>query len=120
MVRDDVVKSGGWEKHGIVEFWKAMLPMPEYQELAQFMLEVTALPQRTAAVERTFSKINDNKTKLGNGLAITTIEAIVKVSERFKKNFEIDERLASLHSNARGAYMQRYTDADAVKITDFE
>ena len=84
------------------------------------MLEVAALPQSTAAVERTFSKINNNKTKLRNGLAITTIEAIVKVSERFKKNFEIDERLASLHSNARGAYMQRYTDADAEKITDFE
>ena len=96
LIHDDVVKNGGWEKHGIVGFWKAMLLLPEYQELAQFMLEVTALPQSTAAVERTFSKINNNKTKLRNGLAITTMEAIVKVNERFKKNFEIDERLASL------------------------
>lgn len=36
LVQDDVVKNGGWEKHGIIEFWKAMLPLPEYQELAQF------------------------------------------------------------------------------------
>eukprot|EP00112_Aurelia_sp_Birch-Aquarium-sp1_P014236 Seg306.6 transcript_id=Seg306.6/GoldUCD/mRNA.D3Y31 product="Zinc finger protein 862" protein_id=Seg306.6/GoldUCD/D3Y31 len=120
LVQDDVVKNGGWEKHGIIEFWKAMLALPEYQELAQFMLEVTALPQSTAAVERTFSKINNNKTKLRNGLAVTTIEAIVKVSERFKKNFEVDERLVNLHSKARGAYMQKYADADLVEITDFE
>ena len=56
------------------------------------MLEVTALPQSTAAVERTFSKIS-NKTKLRNALSVHTVEAIVRTSDYFSTNFDVDDKL---------------------------
>ena len=77
---DECIKGGGWWKKNIVEFWQSMLALPEYQDLARFMLEITALPQSTAEVERTFSKVNNNKTKLRNSLAVRTLETIIKSS----------------------------------------
>ena len=93
-----------------------MKQLQEYESLALFMLNVTALPQSTAAVERTFSKININKTKLRNCLAVNTLESIVKVSKKFTTNFDIDEHHVRLHANARNSYMQRYTQKEIDNI----
>ena len=57
------------------EFWKFISEMDVYKTLGLFVLQITALPQGTAEVKRLFSKINLNKTKLRNALAIQTLEA---------------------------------------------
>ena len=69
-------------------------------------------PQSMAVVERTFSKINNNKTKLRNAFGVRTMEAIVKVSEEFPGNFESNKRLVELHLKARANYMQKYADQE--------
>ena len=109
---DDCIKSGGWEKKSIIEFWQGMLALPEYQSLARFMLEITALPQSTAEVERTFSKVNNKRTKLRNSLAVHTLEAIIKSCEAFPSNFEVQGRLTDLHGMARRSYMDRFSESD--------
>ena len=109
---DEAVKNGGWEEKSINEFWKGMLVIPEYKDLATFMLEITALPQSTAEVERTFSKVNNNKTRLRNALAVRTVEAVIKSSEAYPTNFEVNEKLANLHSKARKSYMERFSEQD--------
>jgi len=102
---DNMLKKGSWENANFLDFWKGMHGLSEYRDLALFMLQITALPQSTAAVERAFLKINNNKTELRNNLAVSTIESIVKVSEKFKEPFEIDEHLVHLHGKARNSYM---------------
>ena len=82
------------------------------------MLEITALPQSTGVVERTFSKLNNNKTKLRNALGVCTMEAIVKVSEEFPSNFHSNKRLAELHSKARASYMRKYTVQELQTVED--
>jgi len=62
---------------------------------------VIALPQRTAGVERTFSCLNNNKNKLSDCLAACTLEAIIKPSEDFPGDFEINQSLMHLHGEAR-------------------
>lgn len=109
---DDEVLHSGWGAKSIEEFWRAISKITTYEDLGQFMLQITALPQSTAAVERTFSKVNNNKTKLRSRLAVRTIEAIVRVSERFSTNFEIDEKMANLFSKARSSYMDRYNQSE--------
>lgn len=118
---DDVIK-GGWNKKSVADFWIRMSQIQTYRELAKFMLEITALPQSTAGVERTFSKVNNNKTKLRNALAVRTLEAIIRTSEEFPDNFDINDRLTSLHSKARSSYMGNYSseeqdDATAMEIS---
>ena len=117
---DETVKNGGWEEKSIIEFWQAMLEIPEYKDLARFMLEITALPQSTAEVERTFSKVNNNKTRLRNALAVRTLEAILKSSEAYPTNFEVNEKLADLHSKARKNYMERFTEQDRSNVESLE
>lgn len=58
---DEDVKKGGWETRQSHDFWKAMADIEAYKELASFTLQLTALPQSTAVVERTFSKLKNNK-----------------------------------------------------------
>ena len=84
------------------------------------MLEVTALPQSTAAVERTFSKISNNKTKLRNALSVHTVEAIVRTSDYFSTNFDVDDKLVGLYSKARGKYMERYNAKERSAAEDME
>ena len=117
---DEAVKDGGWEGKSIIEFWKGMLGVPEYQDLARFMLEVTALPQSTAVVERTFSKLNNNKTRLRNSLAVRTLETIITSSEAYPTNFEVNEKLTNLHSTARKRYMERYSEQDRRNLQSLE
>jgi len=44
---------------------------------------ITALPQSTAEVKRTFSRLNNKKNKLRDCLADSTMEAIIKSGENF-------------------------------------
>ena len=119
LVDKDALKSE-WKGKTLIEFWKQLSTIVSYKELGQFIIQVTALPQSTAAVERAFSKINNNKTKLRNSLAVRTIEAIVKVSEAFPTNFPVNARLTTLHSKARNTYMERYTEKQRQATEDIE
>ena len=112
---DETVKNVGWEKKSVSEFWKGMLNVPEYQGLARFMLEITAF-----VAERTFFKVNNNKIKLRNALAVRTLEAIIKSNEAYPTNFEVNERLTNLHSKARKRYMERYTEQDRSNVESLE
>jgi len=55
---------------------------------------ITALPQSTDEVERIFSRLNNNKNKLRDCLAVCTLEAIIKSSEKFPSDFEVKQRHA--------------------------
>ena len=44
----------------IEKFWQGMAKLAEYRDLGNLMLLVMALPQSTAAVERSFSKVTLN------------------------------------------------------------
>ena len=79
------------------------------KHLTKMMLKITALPQSAAEVERIFSTVNKNKTKLRNRLAIVTLEAIIKTSKSRAVNFDINQRLRHLHSKARELYLRKYS-----------
>ena len=106
------VKKGGWENKSIVEFWKHMRGVSSYKELSTLMLKITALPQSTAEVERTFSKLNNNKTKLWNRLSVKTLESLIKTCERFPSSFEMTPSLRKLYSNARSSYFSKYSESE--------
>ena len=93
--------------------------LPELCEIAYFMLQVTALPQSTAEVERTFSKVNANKTKLRSRLAVQTMEAMLKCSKAFPSAFEVNRRMINLHGEARRNYMAKFTDIDRQSFQEF-
>ncbi len=109
---DSDVRSSSWEKYNVTQFQKAIKKIEEYKELGFFMAQVIALPQSTAAVERTFSKINNNKTKLRNRLGVNTVESIVCVSETFPSCFEVDQKLIDLHQSARAHCMEKCTQRE--------
>ena len=109
---DDTKISGEWSDAKIEDFWNAMNRLEPYRTLASHILHVTALPQSSAVVERTFSKINSNKTKLRNCLGIKTLEAILKVSDNFPDNFPVTHLLAHLYGKARKSYMEKYSEGD--------
>ena len=117
---DEEVLDGNLKEIKIEEFWKAISKMESYEALGNFMLEITALPQSTAVVERTFSKINCNKTKLRNRLAVHTIEAVIRVGEGLPGCFEVSARLSSLYSSATGSYMERYNNNDREDVENIE
>ena len=100
----------------MIDFWKFVGKAEAYKDLGEFFIQITALPQNTACVERTFSEINNNKTKLRNKLAISTTEAIVKASEHFPTNFEVGNQLATFHANARSSYERRYTEKERENV----
>ena len=99
---------------------KSISEIDAYKDLGLFMPEVTALPQSTAAVERKFSKICSNKTKLRNTLSVRTVEAIVRTSDYFSTNFDADDKLVGWYSKARGAYMERYNAEERSAAEDME
>ena len=82
------------------------------------MLQMTSLPQSTAEVEKTFSRLNANKTKLRNSLAIHTLEAIIKTTETFPSQVDVNPRLAHLYTNARKSYMDKYGHKGNDQILD--
>lgn len=117
---DDNVKKGGWESRSIVEFWQSLSRLPEYADVAIFMLQMTSLPQSTAEVERTFSKLNANKTKLRSSLAVRTLEAIIQTAENFPTHVQVNSRLTHLYTNARKTYMERYTENERNRHAETE
>ena len=74
------------------------------------MLQIISLPQSTAEVERTFSKLNANKTKLRSFLSVRTLEAIIQTAETFPTHVDVNARLTHLYTNARKAYIEKYTE----------
>ena len=97
---DDNVKKGGWESKPIVEFWQSLSRLPEYEDIAIFMLQMTFLPQSTAEVEKT-SKLHANKTKLRSSLAVRTLEAIIKTVESFPSHVDVNANVTHLYTHAR-------------------
>jgi len=75
---------------------------------------ITAFPQSTAAVERTFSRLNNNKNKLMDCLAVCTLEAIIKPSENFSGDLEVNQRLMHFHGKARKTYFEKLENYEAV------
>ena len=69
---------------------------------------ITALPQSIAEAERTFSGLNNNKNKLSDCLAVCTLEAIIKSSENFPGDFEVNQSLMHLHGKARKTYFENF------------
>lgn len=70
---DNAVANGGWERKDVTEFWKSMSSTMKYQDPAQVMLQMMSLPQSTTGVERTFSKVNANKTRLQISLSVARV-----------------------------------------------
>ena len=46
------------------------------------------------------------------------MEAIVKMSEDFRSNFDSNKRLAELQSKARASYMREYTEQERQTVED--
>jgi len=65
---------------------------------------VTALPHSTAEVERTFSRLNNNKNKLRDCPAVCSLEAMMKFSENFPGDFEVNQRL-SIYMSKQGKHI---------------
>jgi len=69
---------------------------------------IIALPQSNAEVERTFSRLNNNKNKLKGCLAVCTFTLEpIKSSENFPGDFEVKQRLMHLHGKARKTYFEK-------------
>ena len=48
-----------------------------------------------------FSRLNNNKNKLRDCLAVCTLEAIIKSSEKFPGDFEVNQRPRHLHGEEK-------------------
>ena len=105
-----------WSTKTMEEFYGHLVTIDCYKELGLFVMNVLALPQSTAGVERTFSKVTLNKTKLRNSLHISTLESILVTSENFKENFESDNKLKTLHGQAGNKYFSKYLESDSNNI----
>ena len=81
---------------------------------------MTALPKSTVAVERIFSKISNNKTKLCRVLSVRTIEAIVRTSNYFSTNFDVDDKFVGLYAKARGTYIKGCNGEERSPTDDIE
>jgi len=75
---------------------------------------ITAFPQSTADVERTFSRLNNNKNKLRDCPAVCSLEAIMKSSENFPGDFVVNQRIIHLHVKARKTYFEKLENSEAV------
>ena len=105
---DNNIISDKHEGVQVEDFWQSLTKVDCYRSLARFVLEISSFPQSTAAVERTFSKLTLNKTKIRNRLSVNTLEAIIKVTEKFPNGFDVNPRLHHLHDTARKNYMKKY------------
>jgi len=76
---------------------------------------ITALPQSTAEVERTFSCLNYNKNKLRDCLAVCTLEAIkLNLVRIFQVTLKSTKRFMHLHGKARKTYFEKIENPEAV------
>jgi len=63
--------------------------------------------------------LNNNKNKLSDCLAVCTLVAIIKSSDNFPGDFEVNQRLMHLHGKARKTYFEKFENSAAVgAITD--
>ena len=85
----------------------------------RYRIALPAIPQSTAEVERTFSKVNANKTKLRSSLSVYTLQVILRANEYFPSSFAVNARLTALHGNARSSYMSRFPEAER-RIAEIE
>ena len=91
------------------DFWQSFTKVDCFRSQDRFVLEISSLPPSTAAVERTFSKLNLNKTKIRNRFSVNTLEAIIKLTEIFPNNFDVNPRLHHPNDTARKIYMKKYS-----------
>ncbi|CAH1111420.1 unnamed protein product [Psylliodes chrysocephalus] len=87
----------------ISEFWSKISEMKcgdesfMFPTLCEFIFNIMCLPHSSATVERTFSTINLNKTKIRNKLSTETLSGILHTKTLMKNencfNFNIDEDL---------------------------
>ena len=82
------------------------------QIVGKFCHEHTGSATKYCRGRARFSKVNLNKTKLRNALGTKTLESIIVTGENFKENFEIDQNLRVMHSQARTKYFAKYLDAE--------
>jgi hypothetical protein len=93
-----------------VEFWKNVSNIkkgdgtPLFSQLSQFVSILLTLPHSSACVERIFSVINLNKTKLRNRLGVTTLSGLLHskrlISEDGSQcyNFTISPEILAKHN----------------------
>jgi len=65
----------------IEQFWMKVKQSQDYPLLTELVQTIFVLPHSSAAVERTFSIINLNKTRTRNRLSLTTLGGILHSSE---------------------------------------
>lgn len=93
-----------------VQFWKSVCTSkkgdgtPLFSELPKLISILLTLPHSSACVERQFSLINLNKTKLRNRLSSETLSGILHskrlISESNCYDFSIDKQILNKHNNS--------------------
>jgi len=81
---------------------------------------ITTTPQSTDEVERIFSHLNDSKNKLRDCLAVCILEAIIKSSENFPGDFEVNQRLTHFAWQSKEKYFDKLENSEAVGATTGE
>lgn len=94
-----------------ISFWKEVSKLKKgdgtlaFPELIKVVSMFLSLPHSSACVERVFSTINLNKTKLRNRLGANTLSGLLHTKRCIKKdgkecyNFEIPPQMISKHNN---------------------
>jgi len=94
-----------------VPFWTEVFSLKNndqteyFPTLSNFVKNILCLPHSSATVERVFSAINLNKTKIRNRLCNRTLEGILhsknilKVENKTFVNFDIGPEMVSKHNN---------------------
>lgn len=87
----------------ITDFWKKISEMksrnntPLFPKLCKFVFNIFSLPHSSATVERIFSQVNLNKTKIRNKLSTDTLQGILHTKQLLKNkscyNFPVDYEL---------------------------
>lgn len=87
----------------ISNFWKKISEMktsddtPLFPKLCKFVYYIFTLPHSSATVERIFSQVNLNKTKIRNKLSTDTLQGILHTKQLLKNkscyNFPVDNEL---------------------------
>lgn len=96
------------KQQSILDFWKAVALETTgdgdklYKNLNKFVSTILVLPHSSAAVERIFSVINNNKTKIRNRLSTETLNGILHAKRMIREcfNFQADTNMLKKHCNS--------------------